>query len=87
VTRYTVRVRGAARKEHDALPPEAQRRVLERLTALEGVPRPHGAERLAGELAGLYRIRVGDYRVVYQVDDEQRMVNVVRVRPRGRAYR
>lgn len=83
---FEVRLRGAAAKEYDRLPGEMQRRVLTALVALEDDPRPAHARVLAGELQGLSRIRVGEYRIVYQVDDAAAIVNVLRIRPRGRAY-
>lgn len=84
---YAVRLKGTAAKEYHRLPPDVQRRVVEALVGLESNPRPQGARLLSGELQGLYRIRIGEYRIVYQVDDVERVVSVVRIRPRGRAYR
>ncbi|MBU0611466.1 MAG: type II toxin-antitoxin system RelE/ParE family toxin [Armatimonadetes bacterium] len=87
MSRYTVRVRGAAAREYERLSGEMQGRALAALEALEDDPRPPGVKQLAGELQGLHRVRVGGYRIVYQIDDAQRLVNVVRIRPRGRAYK
>lgn len=84
---YAVRLRGAARKEYDKLAGDTQRRVLDALISLEQEPVPHGARVLVGELQGLHRIRVGAYRIVYQVDEQEQMVNVVRIRPRSQAYK
>lgn len=85
--RYQVRLRGAAAKEYRGLSETIQQRVLEALLHLEQEPIPHGAKSLSGQLQGLHRIRVGDYRIVYQIDDADHTVSVVRIRPRGRAYR
>ena len=49
-------------------------------------PRPRGTKSLKGH-PGLYRIRVGEYRVVYEIDDAARVVTVTRVRLRAQAYR
>lgn len=84
--RYSVRLRGAAAKEYRGLPETIQQRVLEVLVGLQQEPRPAGAKPLAGQLQGLLRIRIGDYRVVYQVEDDERLISIIRIRPRGRAY-
>jgi mRNA interferase RelE/StbE len=57
-----------------------------RIEQLASNQRPSGARKLEGE-QHLWRIRVGDYRVVYSIDDGQRVVDVVRVRHRREAYR
>jgi mRNA interferase RelE/StbE len=67
------------------LPDNVRAQVAARLESLEQQPRPRGA--LAGHFRGLMRLRVGDYRVVYQVDDDARSVTVTRVRHRSKAYR
>jgi len=56
------------------------------VNGLEENPRPHGVKAMAGH-KGLFRIRVGDYRILYEIDDTARVVTVTRVRPRGAAYR
>lgn len=75
-----------ARREFLALPPGIQRRIDAHLMLLPEDPRPRGTKSLKGH-AGLYRIRVGEYRVVYEIDDAARVVTVTRVRLRARAYR
>lgn len=60
-------------------------RVAAAIDALAAEPRPHGAVRLAGRHD--YRIRVGDYRIVYAIDDEARLVLVARIAPRREVYR
>jgi mRNA interferase RelE/StbE len=59
--------------------------VVTRIRRLADDPRPPGSERLSGE--DRYRIRRGDYRVVYAIDDEQRIVEVVRIGHRRDVYR
>ena len=63
---YDVRLRPAARRALRRLDRPVQRRILDALTDLGKDPRPHGARALVGG-EGLLRIRIGDYRVVYQV--------------------
>ena len=69
---------------------QLDRQVLQRLvTAAEGIasdPRPVGARKLTGS-DHTYRIRVGDYRIVYEISDDDGLVEIVRVRHRRDAYR
>ena len=64
--------------------------MLERIHAkildLRDDPRPHGSRKLSGNLEG-WRVRVGDYRILYQVDDTVETIAVVRVRHRRDVYR
>ena len=76
----------SARREFLALSPGIQRRIDAHLLMLPEEPRPRGAKGLKGH-ARLHRIRVGEYRVVYEIDDAARVVTVTRVRLRARAYR
>ena len=76
----------SAQREFLRLPLSIRQRLDPHLLALEVNPRPHGVKAMAGH-KGLFRIRVGDYRVLYEVDDAARVVTVTRVRPRGTAYR
>jgi mRNA interferase RelE/StbE len=75
-----------AERELAALPKEAQTRIDVRILALSQDPRPPGVKKLQGE-EGFCRVRVGDYRVVYSVEDKDLLVLVVRIAPRGEVYR
>lgn len=66
------------------LDPEVRRRVDRRILALAEDPRPPGVKALAGPLGGL---RVGDWRIVYRVEDERLVVLVVRVGNRREVHR
>ena len=83
---YEVVLRPAAEKSLAALPRSIQARVIERANALRANPRPHGSVKLSGEI-NLYRIRVGDYRVVYAIDDERKLVTITIVAHRKESYR
>ena len=83
---YAVFVKPAALRELRKLPEDIKRRVAARIDALVGDPRPDGVERLQGE-ADLYRVRVGDYRIVYQVESKALVVLVVRIGHRRDVYR
>jgi mRNA interferase RelE/StbE len=83
---YNVLLRPAAARERRKLPPEVRPRVNQALLALEDEPRPHGVTKLAG-YANRRRVRVGDYRVIYQIDDQAYEIIVLRIAHRREAYR
>jgi len=61
-------------------------RLIERIKLLQAQPRASGSEKLAGRLS-LYRLRQGNYRVIYSVDDQSRVVDIVKVGHRRDVYR
>lgn len=67
------------------IPPQDQARLSEKIDALATDPRPHNVEKLSG-VEG-WRIRVGDYRIVYRIDDTARVVTITRIGQRGGVYR
>ena len=83
---YNVVLKPSVEKDLRSLPKSAAGRVWKRLEALADDPRPRQTVKLTGA-ERLYRIRVGDYRIVYSVDDESRLVIVHHVRHRGVVYR
>lgn len=85
---YQVEWTTPALRELRKLDKPVARRVLAAVTKLAATPRPVGARALAGQPAGVMRLRVGDYyRVIYQVEDDRVVVTVVRVAHRRDAYR
>jgi mRNA interferase RelE/StbE len=62
-------------------------RIDAKLRALAENSRPRGACKLEGRDGEGWRVRVDDYRILYTIDDEQRIVSVYRIRPRPKAYR
>lgn len=68
------------------VPGDLRRRLLAALHGLAEDPRPAGCKRLKG-YAELYRVRVGDWRIVYTVRDDQVIVLVTEIVPRGGAYK
>lgn len=73
-------------KTLDRLPDDLHERIVRKLTALEENPRPFGVEKLSGA-DDLYRVRVGDWRIVYAIRDRELVVVVVRVGNRRDVYR
>jgi mRNA interferase RelE/StbE len=85
VNSYRVAVAASAEKELHALPPKVIRRVLARLERLAASPRPPGCKKLKGGDTQ-WRIRVGDYRIVYEIDDAAKTVDVTRIAHRREVY-
>ncbi len=82
---YSVRIKGSAAKELARLPRDARERLIE---AIDGLgEQPLVGALLKGGLRGLRRLRVGSYRVVYEVLDDELVVLVVRVARRRESYR
>jgi len=85
--KYSVIIEARARTEMMALPQRDRQRVDKAILALADNPYPSGSKRLKGKARGLLRLRVGDYRVIYQVRPAELIVAIVRVGQRGDVYR
>ncbi len=83
---YDLFLDARAREDLDALQGSLWQRVREALLSLRANPRPPGCVKLRG-VGGAYRLWVGDYRVIYEVDDAASTVTVGRVRHRREVYR
>ncbi len=83
---YEVHFVSSAAKEFRSLPIDIKRRIGAAVEKLRQTPRPSGVRKLHG-YEHLYRIRVGQYRIVYEVDDQANLVRITRVRHRREAYR
>lgn len=83
---YSITFARSARKELEKLPPSAARRIIGHIEVLTKIPRPSGAVKLQGG-KNLWRIRIGDYRVIYSIDDSVRVIDISAVRHRRDAYR
>jgi len=68
------------------LPRAVRRRLVQKLEALAEDPRPAAAQALTGKLRGYWRLRVGDYRVSYSIDEKNRRVHVWNAGHRRRFY-
>ncbi|MHB1340985.1 MAG: type II toxin-antitoxin system RelE family toxin [Coriobacteriia bacterium] len=82
---YSVSLKRSVLKDLDSLPVHDRARIMERIGALADDPRPYGCEKLSA--LERYRIRVGDYRIVYSIEDAALVVWVVRVGHRRDVYR
>lgn len=83
---YNIEIAPAAERAIKRLPGDTQKRIIRAIVKLDVNPRPSGVRKLQGA-NDLYRYRVGDYRIVYQIQDEKLVVLVVRVAHRREVYR
>ncbi len=86
MSEYTITFAQSARKELEHLSASAINRIFPKIEALAQTPRPPGCRKIQG-LENLWRIRIGDYRVIYQIFDEDQVIDIIAVRHRSKAYR
>jgi mRNA interferase RelE/StbE len=82
---YSVEVKASARKELEALPDNVLDRAIAKVESLRQNPRPDGCKKLKG-FKDFWRVRVGDWRIVYIVDDVRKAVSVTRIAHRSQVY-
>jgi len=82
--RYTVSLTKRAERERRKLPDDIQDRIEESLKKLAEEPRPPGCRKL--QHSNEWRIRVGEYRIRYEIDDENRLITVTRIAHRREVY-
>ena len=83
---YRLIIKPSAERELSDLPRAIGRRVLDRLADLQDTPRPVGAVKLSGT-KHTHRVRIGNYRIVYEVNDQERTVFVTIIAHRRDVYR
>ncbi|MFC1944395.1 type II toxin-antitoxin system RelE/ParE family toxin [Chloroflexota bacterium] len=86
---YKIELRKKVQKSLDVIPEDDFSAIIEAIWGLKDDPRPRGVEKLKGlgRIDVLWRIRQGDYRIVYSIDDSQKLVTIVRVGHRREVYR
>lgn len=82
---YRIELRRKVQQSLERLPKRDFDTVIEAVQSLADVPRPKGVEKI--KVAGLWRIRRGDYRIVYSIDDKQQIVTILRIGHRREVYR
>ena len=82
---YSLEVKPSARKELEALPDRVLARVVQKLESLGHAPRPTGCKKLKG-YKDQWRVRVGDWRVVYIIDDAAKLIRITRIAHRREVY-
>ncbi len=85
--KYEVALEAKAKRQLSKLPDSEIRRVIESLDDLSSDPRPSGVKKLKGKHSGMYRIRIGDIRILYLVNDRARTVQVWELAKRAKVYR
>ncbi|MDZ4872108.1 MAG: hypothetical protein CLLPBCKN_001496 [Chroococcidiopsis cubana SAG 39.79] len=83
---YSVEIAPAAKRQIKKLSKNIQQLIVERLEQLAEIPRPPGVLKMEGE-ESLYRIRVGDYRIIYEIQDRVLLIVIVKVGHRSSVYR
>jgi mRNA interferase RelE/StbE len=85
MAKYRILIRKSAADELGRIPKKYLRRIAERIRSLGDEPRPRGCEKLSAQER--YRLRQGDYRIVYSIDDSDETVEVVKIGHRSEIYR
>jgi mRNA interferase RelE/StbE len=85
VASYRLLIRSSAAKELDAVPGKDRHRIVAKIAGLAANPRPPGSEKLSGEEK--YRLRQGDYRILYSILDASMTVTIVKIGHRREVYR
>ena len=84
--KYAIAFKPSAKKDFERLPKKERQSASARIDSLAENPRPHWAEMTTGDLRGLWKFRVGDYRVAYLIEDERFVVLVVAAGNRKEIY-
>ena len=82
---YTIIIPNSVKKDLDRVPDSVFKKVLTVLHQLEINPRPSGCKKLKGRNA--WRVRTGDYRIIYEIEDENVKIILVKIRHRKEVYR
>ena len=85
MAKYRITIKKSAAKELEALPKKDLPKIVKRIRALAENPRPHGSQKLSGQEQ--YRVRQGDYRIVYSIEDKDRIIDIVKIGHRREIYR
>ena len=83
--KYTVEILAPARKQLNLLPKSQQKKIYDKISSLSINPRPFGYKKLY-HYTDFFRVRVGNYRVIYTIEDQQLLVLIVEVVDRRDAY-
>jgi mRNA interferase RelE/StbE len=82
---YSLFLKKSAERDLRKIPQTDLQRIIQRIKELAADPRPSSSEKLAGQDS--YRIRQGDYRIVYTVDDDQKLIEIIKIGHRREVYR
>jgi len=85
VAKYKITIKKSAAKELQDIPKKDLLKIIKRIQSLAENPRPTGSQKLSAREQ--YRIRQGDYRIVYSIDDKKLLVDIVKIGHRREVYR
>jgi len=85
MAKYKITIKKSAAKELEDIPKKDLRKIVKRIQSLAHNPRPAGCQKLSGQ--SRFRIRQGDYRIVYSIEDKDRVVDIVKIGHRREIYR
>lgn len=83
---YEIIIGSSAEKDLNKLPASVLKKVVPAIDSLAKEPRPNGCKKLKGSDENLWRIRVGDYRIIYMIGDTLKIIDIRRVRHRKEVY-
>jgi mRNA interferase RelE/StbE len=84
---YQLDIGKSAQRDLDKLPDNIFKLVDKRILSLQAEPRPRGCVKLKGQTTDFYRVRQGDFRIIYEIDDENSTVKIREVTNRRDIYR
>lgn len=85
MAKYKITIKKSAAKELQDIPKKDLLKIIKRIQSLAENPRPTGSQKLSAREQ--YRIRQGDYRIVYSIDDKKLLVDIVKIGHRREVYR
>jgi mRNA interferase RelE/StbE len=83
---YEIFIEKKAEKDLRRLPKNYQNKIIQKILNLKGNPKPIEARKITSS-ENYYRVRVGDYRIIYEINYKEKRINIFRVRHRKEAYR
>ena len=85
MAKYKITIKKSAAKELQEIPKRNLQKIVKRIQSLPENPRPTGSQKLSAQEQ--YRIRQGDYRIVYSIDDKELVIDIVKIGHRREVYR
>ena len=85
MAKYKILIKESAIKELESVPKKSLKQIIKRIQSLANNPRPKGSHKLSAQ--DRYRIRQGDYRIIYSIQDDQTTVHVYKIGHRLEVYR
>jgi mRNA interferase RelE/StbE len=84
---YSISIKSSALKELSKLPKATVKKAEKAIDGLAHNPRPDGVKKLKASEEDLYRIRIGDYRIIYSIEDEIKIVDILKIGHRKDIYK